>query len=335
MMHLALGNVHRSMTAIALQCAVDSEGLGPYLWRRERYDFTRPLAAVSRLEAVSGGILSMALREEGQLLLSGLMTISPCVVSGYWWAKVDLPGEMRDSAALRIARHIAWNRCGGAPQFFHAWLERHGGGPAHADDVRECLEAFVASESVGTPDSPASAAHLEGFVAEHIWDLLILEDALGFGKPIRVDGPDWSVTDSGGDGLAIQRSAQDLAFRLWESKAHTGSGDVRDVVNKACRQIESNALRYLARFSKVGQSVDDPDLRLFYAELPERWRNMDRAAGGGVSVATHSSTTEDCFDGFPRYWGFTCDDQRQGLVITIENFSDFSEMVRRQLWKGL
>ena len=174
------------------------------------------------------------------------------------WVEAQLPDANRASAALLVATHIARERCGGAPQYFDAWLARHGGGPPHPQDLLDCLIAMVASESIGLPPDGGRDEHIEGFVAEHIWHLLTMENALTFGVPVRVDGPDWSVTDSGGDGLAVYRSNGALVFRLWESKAHTGDGAVRDVVNGACRQVDSNALRYLARFSKVGQGLARP-----------------------------------------------------------------------------
>ena len=161
-----------------------------------------------------------------------------------------LPSQGPRLSDCSRSTHIAWERCGGAPQYFDAWLARHGGGPPHPPDLLDCLVAMVASESIGKPPKGGSDEHIEGFVAEHIWHLLTIENALTFGVPVRVDGPDWSVTDSGGDGLAIYRSNGSLVFRLWESKAHTSDGTVREVVNGACRQVDSNALRYLARFSK-------------------------------------------------------------------------------------
>ena len=185
------------------------------------------------------------------------------------------------------------------------------------------------------PPDGASDEHIEGFVAEHIWHLLTLEDALTFGVPVRVDEPDWSVTDSGGDGLAIYRWNGALVFRLWESKAHTGEGTVRDVVNGACRQVNSNALRYLARFSKVGQGLGDPELQQFYGRLLELWRAAAREAGGGISVTTKSDAIADCFGNYPSYWAFVHDDQRQGLVVTIEDYAAFAKQVRQGLWKGL
>jgi hypothetical protein len=267
--------------------------------------------------------------------LSDRLEIMPHRDPTHHWVEARLPAVNRASAALLVAAHIARVRCGGAPQYFDAWLARLAGGPAHPADLRECLVALVASESIGMPPDGAIDEHIEGFVAEHIWHLLTLEDALTFSIPVRVDEPDWSVTDSGGDGLAIYRSNGALVFRLWESKAHTGEGTVRDVVNGACRQVNSNALRYLARFSKVGQGLGDPELQQFYGRLLELWRAAAREAGGGISVATKSDAIADCFGNYPSYWAFAYDDQRQGLVITIEDYASFAKEVRQELWNGL
>jgi hypothetical protein len=234
-----------------------------------------------------------------------------------------LPADKHPAAASRVAAEIAWLRCGGAPQYYDAWVSRYQGGPPHGADLLACLAAFLGSESVGTADDPAPQVHLDGFVAEHVWHLLLVEDALGRGIPLRVDRPDWSVTDSGGDGLAIYDMAGTLSFRLWESKAHTGEGTVRDVVNGAARQIDSKALRYLARFSKIGQTLEQPALRLFYGRLVEFWRTSDAAAGGGISVSTASEDIADCFGGIGNYWSFANFDQRQGMVVVIQEFSAF------------
>jgi hypothetical protein len=267
--------------------------------------------------------------------LSDLLVVEVHTDPTHHWAEARLPAASRAGAALLVATHIARLRCGGAPQYFDAWLARHGGGPPHSPDLLDCLVAMVASESIGMPPTGARDEHVEGFVAEHIWHLLTIENALTFGVPVRVDGPDWSVTDSGGDGLAIYRSNGTLVFRLWESKAHTADGTVREVVNGACRQVDSNALRYLARFSKVGQGLGDPELQKFYGSLLELWRAAAREAGGGVSVATASDATGDCFGNYPNYWAFGHDDQRQGLVVTIEDYAAFAKQVRQELWNGL
>jgi hypothetical protein len=267
--------------------------------------------------------------------LSDLLVVDVHKETTHHWAEARLPVANRASAALRVATHIAWLRCGGAPQYFNAWCIRLGGGSPHDPELLDCLIAFIASESIGTSAEPACHEHLEGFVAEHVWHLLTTENMLTYGTPVRVEGPDWSVTDSGGDGLAVYRRGGTLVFRLWESKAHAGDDGVRAVVNRACRQVNSNALRYLARFSKVGQALPDPEFQDFYGRLPELWRQAAREAGAGISVTTASAETSDCFGNCPNYWEFSHDDQRQGLVVTIEDYSAFAELVRDELWKGL
>ena len=267
--------------------------------------------------------------------LSNFMIVVVHSERTHTWAEAHVPGEKRNQAAFRVSLDIAWHRCGGAPQYFNAWMARYQGGPSHDPELLKCLEAFVGSESIGTPAAPGYDSHVEGLVAEHIWHLLTNENTLAFGPPVRVDGPGWSVTDPGGDGLAVYRRDDILVFRLWESKAHTGSGPVREVVNGACQQVDDKALRYLARYSKVGQSLPDPELQQFYGHLPEMWRTAAREAGGGISVSTASAAIEDSFQGFPAYWRFTHDDQRQGLVVTIDDYADFARLVREHLWKGL
>jgi hypothetical protein len=64
-------------------------------------------------------------------------------------------------------------------------------------------------------------------------------------------------------------------------------------------------------------------------------RNADRKAGGGISVATTSTATGGGFDAFPNYWAFTQDDQRQGLLVVIDDFGGFAQAVREQVWRGL
>jgi len=125
--------------------------------------------------------------------LSDLLEVTVHKDPTHHWVEARLPAVNRASAVLLVATHIARERCGGAPQYFDAWLARHGGGPPHPPDLLDCLAALVASESIGLPPKVGSDEHVEGFVAEHIWHLLTIENALTLGVPVRVDGPYWSV----------------------------------------------------------------------------------------------------------------------------------------------
>lgn len=62
---------------------------------------------------------------------------------------------------------------------------------------------------------------------------------------------------------------------------------------------------------------------------------LPREAGGGISVATASDATADCFRNYQNYRVFGHDGQRQGLVVTIEDYAAFAKQVRQELWNGL
>ena len=52
-------------------------------------------------------------------------------------------------------------------------------------------------------------------------------------------------------------------------------------------------------------------------------------------MATASDATGDCFGNYRSYWAFGYDDQRQGLVVTIDDYAAFAKQVRQELWNGL
>lgn len=232
--------------------------------------------------------------------LSSMLTIKRYMGSDRRTLEARLKPANRDEATFLIARSIVKNRCSNAPQYVDAWLNRYNGGPSHSPEFLDCLIAHIASDSIGTPTEPANEIHLQGLVAEHIWHVLSSEDALGFGPPILSE-VGWSPIDHGGDGIVVVGCAGTYSFRLWESKAHTGQKAVRTIVNGACDQLTSNALRYLARYSKIGQAIGDLDLQTFCGNMPEMWIQGDRCAGGGVSVTTQETPSVDCFSNLPDY----------------------------------
>jgi len=262
------------------------------------------------------------------------------VTEDHRYRRADLkcrPGS-RSNAADWLAVHLAKLRFGGSDHLFQSWLQRTEGGPAHDDETHDALVAYIASESIGTPERPAPSAHLEGFLAEHIWYVVVTSLEFALGAPFRATTPSWSVTDPGGDGLAIYEPTNNrFSFRLWESKRHSGGQSVRSTVNGACRQIRDHAPSYLARYSKIGQRhPDNPAFASFCGRLVELWLRSDRAAGGGVSVCISDGTNAiGCFDRLSNYWSFSEADQHEGLLVTIEDYTAFSQTVREILWKGL
>ena len=270
--------------------------------------------------------------------LAELLSPTTATTATHKWGQANIEEVRWQSTVEWMADWIAEDRCRGAPHLYGAWAKRVAGGPAHPMGTTEILAAYLASDSIGTPTEPSPDKHIRGFVAEHLWSALVSEGVLVGRVPEQHHSPGWAVTDSGGDGLDIFKDdAGDLYFCLWEAKAHdTETSTVRDTANGACRQLDSNALRYLARYSKVGHEQTQHEYRTFYARLPEMWKDQSPQARGGVFVAAnHTSDSDDCFGNIGSYWGFASADQRYGLLAVIENLNEFAKAVREVLWSGL
>lgn len=246
----------------------------------------------------------------------------------------------RDSDLLVLVRDLAERimayRCRGQPGRFEAWLSRRNGGPPLNDTVRRALEVVVGT-AVGLPGRRRSTNHVEAFVAEHLWYFLTMEsEAREF--VVRVSGPSVEVTEIGGDGLTIHRNRQGHPyFRLWEVKKYSGNRSIAGTVSGACGQLAENALRYLNKFSLLGQEEGDAEIAKLYATLLDHWIDATSSAGAGVAVGTSSKTiTTRSFQSLPRYFPRLCAPPRlQGHVAAVTDFAGFAEAVRDELWKGL
>ena len=246
-----------------------------------------------------------------------------------------LPLEVKDVAAVSLACGIVTRRLP-STRLRRLW-HGHATGQTrglHRETDRRVMEAALL-ENVGTPTAPADTKHLLGLVAESIWVDVVSEADVGLGRPVRVEGHDWSVTDPGGDGLTIYAVDGQFCYRLWESKYHGRDEEIRSTINAACRQVESRASSYLSRFSLVAQHLtnDDP-LAVFLARLTELWVDKDPAAGVGIVVSTNDPLRQvNCFEGIDRHFGLVAD-QHQGHLNLIGDFPVFAKSVRRVLWKG-
>ena len=246
-----------------------------------------------------------------------------------------LTPDARETAAVAVACGIASRRLPNA-RLRRAWHHRATGqtGELPTDVDRKVMEAALLA-NVGLPATPAAIEHLLGLVAEAIWMDVVTEADVGLGRPVTVEGHDWSVTDPGGDGLTVYLLDGAFCYRLWESKYHGHAAPLRNTVNAACRQVERRALSYLARFSLVAQHLtEDVPLATFYGRLPELWADKDPAAGVGIAVGSNGSQErDDCFEGIDSYFGLAAD-QHQGHLNLVGDFPAFAELVRRVLWKG-
>ena len=239
-------------------------------------------------------------------------------------------------AAWRVAWASMHHRCGETPAF-ELW-ERcvKDAGSLSASDRRR-VDPFLTGV-FGTPELPAPADHLEGHVAEILWHLLTLEDTRPGRGLLNAEGPSFSVTETGGDGLAIwQLEGGGLFFRLWEIKKSSGTGSISSTIALACRQLERRSEEYLAKYASVGSRQHGGELGRFYGSLLDLWIGDDPAAGVAVSIGTShdKAPVRRSFGGLVRAFPEKAADGRlEGLVIAIADFRDFSSLVRSYVWRG-
>ncbi len=241
----------------------------------------------------------------------------------------------RRETAWRCAVAIASRRLAPNPPLFFEWFAMLCWGDP-IDERQALLLRTRLLVNVGTPTEPGQDAHVLGLVAEALWFEITKELDAGLGRPVLLEGHDWSVIDPGGDGLAVYRYDGELHFRLWESKAHDVGDAVRSTVNRACGQLRRRALEYLGRFSVVAQRVgSDEELARFVCELPERWVDNSPTAGVGVSVAAQEAADASlCFERMPEYFAFSADKQEGRLTIVGGELVEFARLVRSFLWQG-
>lgn len=244
-----------------------------------------------------------------------------------------------DALAKVLAERIMEFRCRGCPHHFRAWKQRAKGGPPLSGVSKAALEKAFVGPVFGLPGNPDEIPedHLEGFVAEHLWYFLCLE-AAPTENIIRVEPPGFASTDPGGDGLIIHRIIDgELMFRLWEIKKCAGNSPVHSTVNTAYGQLNANALEYLARYSGIGQELQDAELADFYGQLVELWLDAKPGAAAGVSVATSANNVpKRCFTTFGKQFPqFVNPVRLKGMLTAIDDFPDFACKVREFIWKGL
>jgi hypothetical protein len=197
----------------------------------------------------------------------------------------------------------------------------------------------------GLPSDPAPDDHLQGHVAELLWNRLVQERTeLGDGRRlVHMDSAKADVTEPGADGLVVYRVAGGtLVFRLWEIKKHDSpTTAVSATIARASRQLSERAEEYIGKLAGPGTMEHGGALGELYAELVELWLDRSDRAGAGVSVGTSSryapparrtSVFDSLATAFPR---FQMPGQLEGMIVAVPDFPGFAARVREIVWSGL
>ena len=241
------------------------------------------------------------------------------------------------AAARMLADDAMALRCGASP-VLETWRGRAAGGPTLPARDRQAVEAF-ARDTFGVPSDPGDPNLIQGFVAELLWHRLTREcTAPGGGRRLfHIHDLSWSAYQQGGDGLVVYEvSGGQLVFRLWEVKKHEAAAHLSRTVTRACKQLDVNALRYLAQYTGYGSTLTGPLGRL-YAELVPMWIDDDPRSGIGVSIATSKvhSPKRAAFGGVTTAFPKLKPTQREGVIVAVGDFSAFAVTVRDAVWTGL
>jgi hypothetical protein len=257
-------------------------------------------------------------------VLDGSVTVHECII----------PDSMRPRAAWRCAVEIAANRLKLHPSKFFAWYcQLTTGSTPDAKQRDRAADRLLVD--IGSPDKPKDDAHLCGLVGETLLGHLLCTNDRGLGLPVLFEGHDWSVSDPGGDCLAVYKTATGHCFRLWECKSIYGTTATGTVVRGAAEQLHRRAAEYLGRFQPVAQRADlSPDVVDFILALEDLWLDDDPAKGAGISVASHSSKrVAGCFSEINTILGLDSD-RTHGNFAAASDFLGFCKDVRAHIWTG-
>jgi hypothetical protein len=251
---------------------------------------------------------------------------------------LHLSGVDREAAAGHLADDAMQIRCGRSPTL-DAWRARRDGGPPSKH--KKIVETY-AGIGFGLPDSPANDDHLQGLVAELLWNRLMQERRvcrdgrrLVHAHPVKPD-----PLEPGGDGLVIYEIDDGtLVFRLWEIKKHTAQNKrLSATINRASNQLADRGKEYLAKLAGPETVEQDGPLGDLYADLVELWLDGSDRAGAGISVGTskeHAPSRPRTFQSISTAFPHFIAGQVESIVVAVPDFPAFAERVREIVWSGL
>jgi len=244
----------------------------------------------------------------------------------------------RTAVTWLVAKAILRSRCGRAP-IYQVWRTTCLAGQRLADADRTKLVPFL-RDVFGVPERPGNDDHLEGYVAEWIWYLLMRERDASKGQGRRIvllEPPKFTVTGSGPDGFVVYSvDGVPLIFRLWELKKQTGKGAVDATVRVAYQQLRDEGQRYLAQLTAM-HADKDGDLGELCGRLVDLWIEADARAGAGVGVTSGTLPPPvRCFTTMGTQLSqFSEPGQLEGMLCAVEDYRALAHDVRKLLWSVL
>jgi hypothetical protein len=252
----------------------------------------------------------------------------------------SLSETSREVVAQMLADDSMSIACGEASAVLTDWRVRRDGGPPLEGSRRQAVATYLGI-AFGSPDSPPNVDHVQGHIAELLWNRLMRErTACRDGRQlVRLHSVKVDPLEPGGDGLVIYRSDDVLVFRLWEIKKHHAKGYVSATINRASAQLVDRGAEYLAKLAAPATSTENEELGSFYDNIVELWFDRSDRGGVGVSIGTsdlHAPKRSTAFRSLrTKFPEFTSPSQTEGIVVALPDFPGFAGRVRDIVWSGL
>ena len=253
---------------------------------------------------------------------------------------LNLAGAVRESAAQLLADTAISVACGNS-NALDRWRRRRDGGPAEVGNSLRAVETFVAI-AFGHPDRPPNVDHLQGHVAEVIWNLLLAERSVARDgrRLVRAHNVKADPLEPGGDGLVVyEDSAGNLVFRLWEIKKHDAQQVVSGTINRASKQLANRGHEYLAKVAGPETLAHSGAMGDFYGSIVDLWFDRSERAGVGVAIGTsdhHAPSSDRTFGSINKSFPeFNRAGQTESIVVAVPDFPGFSNRVKEIVWSGL
>lgn len=251
-----------------------------------------------------------------------------------------LVGADRESAAQLLADTAMSVACGNS-SVLDRWRQRRDGGSAEVGSSLKTVETYVAI-AFGHPDRPPNADHLQGHIAELIWNLLLAERSIARDgrRLVRAHSVKADPLEPGGDGLVVYRDASDvLVFRLWEIKKHDAVRFVSGTINRASKQLVNRGHEYLAKLAGPETVAQTGAMGELYESMVDLWFDRSERAGVGIAIGTSDSHAPSGARSFrsinKSFPDFKDKAQTESIVIAMPDFPGFANRVKEIVWSGL
>lgn len=246
----------------------------------------------------------------------------------------DFTASTTGQLSTVLAEFIAKLRLSGNSSHYQSWQNHRAGIIKNSSNLSTVISALL-SDCVGTPTVNVPKNQLEGAISHYLWYGISIDYFKA--HLISLEPPSFSPLDGGGDGIEFSQIGTTYFTRLWEIKKESSGKKISATTQKACNQINSRAISYLARYVASAELEPDQILKQLKQCCADDWMKKSPNIGVGISIASCNtnndfkkmSFADSAFPSLPN------SNQITTIFSGVHDFGNFCIDVRKELWKGI